>query len=397
MEQSQETTGSDQGSPMPSPKASCVSERMLALSIIIFVPLLLDMVVDESQKRLNTRAESTPLILGERGSSLDLAINSLYFIAKRPGGITMADIQAVDDMGMGYTIPLHTRFSAGEKRIVGTTLDYIDFRRMHLAQGRMFTILGEAVIGSQVADELNLTLGDKIISSPENLFDLAGQYPLQMNIVGILAPTGTPDDEVIITDIATTWVMAGLCHGHKDLTKTDDETVILERQKNAVIANAKLKTYTAITTDNLKSFHFHGDQMTFPATSALVVPDGEKSETILLGRYQAHPENMQLIQPRHVVQELILSILRIKSTLDAIVATVSVSTLMTVALVFLLSIRLREKEIKTIFRLGCSRMAISGFIIAEINIIIVSSVALAGVLFILTWSQLDSFIKQLIS
>ena len=70
---------------------------VVALSIIIFVPLLLDMVVNESQKRLNTRAESTPLILGEKGSSLDLAINSLYFIAKRPGDITMADIQAVDD------------------------------------------------------------------------------------------------------------------------------------------------------------------------------------------------------------------------------------------------------------------------------------------------------------
>ena len=370
---------------------------IFALSIIIFVPLLLDMVVDESQKRLNTRAESTPLILGEKGSSLDLAINSLYFIAKRPGDITMADIQAVDDTGMAYTIPLYTRFSAGKRQIVGTTLDYVDFRQINLAQGRMFTILGEAVIGSKVADELNLTVGDTLISSPENLFDLAGQYPLQMNIVGILAPTGTSDDEVIITDIATTWVMTGLCHGHKDLAKTDDETVIIKREKNVVTANAKLKTYMVITPDNIKSFHFHGDQKTFPATSAIVVSNDEKSKTILLGRYQAHPKNMQLIQPRHVVQELILSILRIKRTLDTIIITVSVSTLMTIALVFLLSIRLREKEITTIFRLGCSRMATSGFIAAEIIIIAVASVALAGVLFMLVWSQSDMLIKQIIS
>jgi len=80
-----------------------------------------------------------------------------------------------------------------------------------------------------------------------------------------------------------------------------------------------------------------------------------------------------------------------------IIITVSVSTLMTIALVFLLSIRLREKEIKTIFRLGCSRMAISGFIAAEILIIAVTSITLAGVLFMLTWSQSDMFIKQLIS
>jgi putative ABC transport system permease protein len=370
---------------------------VLAIAIIIFVPLLLDRVVQESQSQLNARAESTPLILGQKGSSLDLAINSLYFIARRPGDINMADIQAVDDTDMAYTIPLYTRYSAGKKRIVGTTLDYVDFRRIHLAQGRMFTILGEAVIGSKVADELNLTLGDTLISSPENLFDLAGQYPLQMNIVGILAPTGTSDDEVIITDIATTWVMTGLCHGHEDVTKTSDESVILKRKKDAVVANAKLKTYTVIDQSNLDSFHFHGDQLTFPATSAIVVPNDEKSKTILLGRYQEHPDNIQLIQPKNVVQELILSILRIKRTLDAIIATVSASTIITIALVFLLSIRLREKEIRTIFRLGCSRMATSGFIAAEIIIIAVASATLAGVLFMLIWSQSDTLFKQIIS
>ena len=106
---------------------------------------------------------------------------------------------------------------------------------------------------------------------------------------------------------------------------------------------------------------------------------------------------MQLIQPKMVVQELILSILRIKRTLDTIIVTVSLSTMMTIVLVFLLSIRLREKEIKTIFRLGCSRMATSGFIAAEIIIIGVASVTLAGILFMLTWSQSDMLIKQMIS
>ena len=64
---------------------------------------------------------------------------------------------------------------------------------------------------------------------------------------------------------------------------------------------------------------------------------------------------------------------------------------------FLLSIRLREKEIKTIFRMGCSRMATSGFILAEILVITIASIGLAGVLFMLTWSQSDALIKQLIS
>ena len=271
---------------------------VVALSIIIFVPVLLDMVVAESQKRLNTRAESTPLILGEKGSSLDLAINSLYFIAKRPGDIAMADIQAVDDTDMGYSIPLYTRFSAGKRRIVGTTPDYVDFRRMHLADGRMFTILGEAVIGAKVAQDLNLAVGDKLISSPENLFDLAGQYPLQMHIVGILAPAGTADDAIIITDIRTTWVMAGLCHGHKDLAKTDDETVIIKREKNTVTANAKLKTYTVITADNLNSFHFHGDEKTPCHPKTVYARSKYDAEQLILNSYSSGgPEGVVLRFP----------------------------------------------------------------------------------------------------
>jgi hypothetical protein len=42
-------------------------------------------------------------------------------------------------------------------------------------------------------------------------------------------------------------------------------------------------------------------------------------------------------------------------------------------------------------------METSGFIAAEINIIAVASVILAGVLFMLAWSQSDLLIKQIIS
>ena len=56
-----------------------------------------------------------------------------------------------------------------------------------------------------------------------------------------------------------------------------------------------------------------------------------------------------------------------------------------------------KKELKTIFRLGCSRRATSGFIAAEILIIAACSVVLAMVLFGLAWSQSDELIAQLIN
>jgi putative ABC transport system permease protein len=368
---------------------------ILALSLIIFVPVFLEIVVRESQQRLNTRAEETPLLLGAHGSSLDLAVNNLYFILKRPDDIMMADADAIDETDLAYSIPLYTRFYSGQNRIVGTSIEYFDFRHLSLVKGRNFTVVGEAVLGANVAEQLNLGVGDTIASSPENLFDLAGQYPLQLNIVGALATTGTADDEVIFVDVATTWAMAGLFHGHQDLANTQDSSVILSRKENLVMGNAKVRTYNVITPKNLKSFHFHGDESDFPISAAIVVANDHKAETILLGRYQSHPNNIQLIRPKTVVQQLILSILRIKKVLDSVVLTVGISTLLTIVLVFTLSVRLRAKEIQTIFRLGCSRMAIGGFIAAEIVIISSASMLFASSFLFLARLYSDKLFIQL--
>jgi hypothetical protein len=80
-------------------------------------------------------------------------------------------------------------------------------------QGRQIAVLGEAVVGARVAGRLDLGPGDTVVSSPENLFDLDGVYPLQLQIVGVLTPTGTPDDEAVFVDIKTTWVIAGIEDG----------------------------------------------------------------------------------------------------------------------------------------------------------------------------------------
>ncbi len=79
------------------------------------------------------------------------------------------------------------------------------------------------------------------------------------------------------------------------------------------------------------------------------------------------------------------------------VITVIISTILTIALVFLLSIRLREKEIQTIFRLGCSRRAIAGFITAEIALIAILSIVIAGLLLFVAGAYSDTFITYLLT
>ena len=59
------------------------------------------------------------------------------------------------------------------------------------------SFVGECVIGKRVAEKLDIGVGDSLISSPENFFDLAGVYPLKMTVVGVLNISDTPDDRAV--------------------------------------------------------------------------------------------------------------------------------------------------------------------------------------------------------
>jgi putative ABC transport system permease protein len=234
-----------------------------------------------------------------------------------------------------------------------------------------------------VAEELGLAVDSFIISSPESLFDIAGVYPLKMKITGVLAPTYTSDDLGIFTDLKTCWVIEGLGHGHQDLQQINDPTLIYSRSDSVVTATAKLFHYNEITGKNLESFHFHGDMSGYPITAVLVFPNDEKSGTILMGRYLSDEAQYQILKPTEVIDGLLQNIFRIRNVLDAVIAIVGITTLLAMILVFALSLRLRQKEIQTIFKLGCSRGTIARLLIAEISFIILISLVLTGALAIL--------------
>jgi putative ABC transport system permease protein len=350
------------------------------VTLITFLPVSLQLLLNESERQLASRAVSTPLIIGAKGSALDLAMNTLYFVDEVPELITMEASKQVVESQLAQPIPVYIRFRASGFPIVGTTLDYFDFRKLKLSQGRQLTMLGDCVLGATVAQESGIKPGDSLISSPENLFDLAGIYPLKMKVAGILTESHTSDDRAIFVDLKTAWIIQGLGHGHKDLAKSDDASVILKKNEGNVIANAKLKHYMEITTDNLDSFHIHGDLSELPISAVIAIPEDDKSETILRGRYLSAQTTQQIIKPKETIDGLLENIFRIKNVLDAIILLVGTATVLAIVLIFALSLRLRQREIKTIFKLGCSRMTITKLLAAEIFLIIaISGIACSAI------------------
>ena len=367
-----------------------------SIGIIIFLPNGLQRLINESEQQMMSRANSTPLIVGAKGSSTDLVINSLYFQQEKIENIKSNAADKLDDTGLGYSIPILSAFNARGFPIVGTTLEYFSFRNLNLQNGRNITYIGECVVGYKVAQDLNLSPGDSLISSPENYFDFAGVYPLKMNVVGILNPSDTPDDKAIFTDLKTNWIIMGLGHGHQDVTKTTDQSIILNKDSSNVTANAKLFIYNEINQKTLESFHFHGDISNYPITSVIFVPNDQKSNTILRGRFEAAEMPNQIVVPVKVVGNLLQSIFRIKEIFNTVFVLVGFATILILGLIVTLSIRLRKDEIFTMFTIGSSRAKVTEIISFELLIIIICSAAVALVLYYLTGFFIEEFINYYI-
>lgn len=367
-----------------------------SIGLILFLPLGLEKLISESESQMLARADATPLVIGAKGSSTDLVINTLYFEKNKIEPIHLGLLDTLNSMDLGHAIPMLSAFKARDFPIVGTDLDYFSFRNLSIALGRNLQLVGECVIGNEVANQLNLSVGDHLVSSPENFIDLAGVYPLKMNIVGVLSAANTPDDYAVFTDLKTNWIIMGLGHGHQDLQSVNDPSLILKKDSTKVTASAKVFMYNEINTKNLDDFHFHGTMSDYPISSALFIPKDVKSGIILRGRFESKELKEQIIVPSVVVENLLQSIFRIKKIFDMVFALVGLATLIIVLLIVTLTLRLRKDELFTMFTIGSSKFKTIEIIGFELLIILSLSLSIALVFYWITGFYIETFIRQFI-
>jgi putative ABC transport system permease protein len=257
--------------------------------------------------------------------------------------------------------------------VVGTSPEYFEQRGVTLASGRRPALLGEVLAGSAAARRLELAPGDTVRSDLANLYDLAGSYPTLLEVVGVAAPTGTPDDEVLFADIRTTWLLDGRLHGHQEVSAEEALNAEASEAEN-LEASAAVFLFQRITEDNRDTFHLHGSTGDAPVTAVLVFPRDARRHDQLLGDY-ALEETLQAVRPLEVVRSVLGIVLRVSAALDAYFAAVALSTLAFAVLVVLLSLRLRAPELELMRRIGASRGA--ALVVVGAELLIVTGVAVA--------------------
>jgi putative ABC transport system permease protein len=170
------------------------------------------------------------VLVGAKGSPLQLVLNTTYHLDRSPGNIPYALYEQLNQPRHPQ-VRLAVPFAVGDtykgQRIVGTTLklfgiadngqpmerpfEYRPGRSFKVAQGRLFhPAKFEAVIGSDIPRLTGLKLGDKFQAShgmpkPGQAEDVHAE---QWQVVGILEPTQTANDRVIFIPLTSFYTIA---------------------------------------------------------------------------------------------------------------------------------------------------------------------------------------------
>lgn len=353
---------------------------VLCLFLAAVLPVTAGVLLRSFERGIYARAAATDAVIGAQGSRLDLALQPLYFNRKLDQTLRYEEVQRAKTSVTGgdiEAIPIHVSHTARAFPIVATSIDYFSFRSLAFNQGRAFGIIGECVIGADVAQSLALNVDDGLLSDRPDLLGLAGDYPLKMKVVGILDPSNSADDGAVFVDLKTQWIIQGLGHGHQDLA-SDSQSENVRREEGRIVAlPSKVVPYTEITPQNIASFHFHGSLDEFPISAIIVRASDRKTETILEAKYQNNDRGLQFIRPVESLQSLMATLFKVKRFIQLNTGLIGISTAMLTGLVMLLSLKLRQDEMETMFKLGCQRKMITTIQVAELGIIVTIGIGLA--------------------
>lgn len=188
------------------PLSSFLSGLLMTFGItIISLLLLLNKQLDD-QFRKNIRG--IDMVLGAKGSPLQLILSSIYQIDSPVGNIPLDEAERLTRNPMIKTaIPLAMGDNYQSFRVVGTTKKYLDHFGATVGQGRLFANDLEVVIGPRVATGAGLKLGDTFSGS--HGLDAEGEQHAdsKYTVVGVLKATNTVTDQLILTPVSSVWAI----------------------------------------------------------------------------------------------------------------------------------------------------------------------------------------------
>lgn len=199
-----------------------VTTCLTILSVALGVALISSVFTlrEETRKRFEEEGRAFDIAVGAKGSPLQLVLSAVYFMDQPTGNILLSDYEKLkqhEDVANAFPISLGDMLHGGGQgfRIVGTTRDLFDYTWPHpitgeernpfkLEVGAHFETSQDAVLGSFVARTTKLEVGDTFVGAHGMISgETHDDHPFK--VVGILKPSGTPFDRVVLCELESVW------------------------------------------------------------------------------------------------------------------------------------------------------------------------------------------------
>lgn len=186
---------------------------LLALGLAIITVLIL--IQDQLQNKMSRDAQGIDLVVGAKGSPLQLILSSVYHIDFPTGNIDLNDAKNLEKNRLVKNIiPLGLGDNYQGYRIVGTNHDYLNLYEADFDAGDKWQKPFDVVLGYEVAKKLQLEIGAGFVGSHGIGSSSHAHDEHPYKVTGILAPMGNVLDKLILTSIESVWYTHDESHDH---------------------------------------------------------------------------------------------------------------------------------------------------------------------------------------
>ena len=228
------------------PLAAVLNLLVLTLGLAAITLVLL--VATQLDKAFERDLAGIDLVVGAKGSPLQLILAGVFHIDVPTGNIPLAEVQALRQHPLvAQAIPLSLGDSYQGYRIVGTTPDYVAHYAATLAQGALWQQPMDAVLGATAARGLgggNVALIGATFIGSHGLGGgghAHGDHPYRVS--GVLASCGCVLDRLILTSTESVWMI------HETATAPDAEDLeIMKQEREVTVALLRYRTPLAAVT-----------------------------------------------------------------------------------------------------------------------------------------------------
>ena len=215
------------------PLNSALSVLLLALGVGTIVLLLL--VVSQFEERMGNDARGVDLVVGAKGSPMQLILSGIYHVDAPTGNIPLAAVQTLQKNRMvKQAIPLALGDSWRSYRIVGAGPEYATLYGAKPRSGRFHDKAMEAVLGAEVAARTGAGVG-ATFTGAHGLGGGGDEHEDAYTVVDVLEKTGSVVDRLVLTSIESVWEVH-----HDDGGKREREVTVLLVQYASPLAAATL-------------------------------------------------------------------------------------------------------------------------------------------------------------